>query len=100
REEKLVVKVDKWVALDVVDKIKVQVMVAHWVDEQRVVTSYHPETKLVAQDVVKCRLVPVCYIDPCTCCPYTVMKPENYVERVQYTVCEYRAVQSPITVKV
>jgi hypothetical protein len=43
----------------------------------------------VEQDVVRCRTVPVCVIDPCTGCPRTEYKQESYVERVKATVIDF-----------
>ncbi len=100
REEKVPVQVDNWTSREVVQKVKVQVMVPHWTDESKVVVSCRYEPKIVQSDIVRCCYVPMCTIDPCTCCPTTCWVPQTYVQRVACTVYEAKQFQTVVPVKV
>ena len=64
------------------------VLVPEWKPVTKTITVLTPVPKVVERDVVCCRMVPVTLCDPCTGCPYTVCKPETYVQKVKYTVTE------------
>jgi hypothetical protein len=81
-------------------KQKCVVMVPVWSDQKQscMVPTYKP--KEIEQDVVRCRLVPVKFTDPCTGCVYTCCKPETYTEKVKCTIMECHWVKKEYTVKV
>src|SRR5687767_10976110 len=57
REEKVDVTVHRMQCKEVVDKVKVTVMVPNWVDEKRTFTVCRYEPKTVVRDVVRCHYV-------------------------------------------
>ena len=100
REEKVNVTVDHWTSRIVVDKVNVKSWVPRWEDEKQVHVSYRYDPKVVQQDVVRCNWIAVCFLDPCTGCPYTTWQPKTYVERINVTVHEAVPVQTVVPVKV
>jgi hypothetical protein len=99
REERVEVVVQRWQCKEVVDKVKVQIMVPRWEDQKQMQTYYTPVTREVEHDVVRCRWVPMGIVAPGTCWPSVCWQPETYVERVKTHVCEYRPEQRAVTVK-
>jgi hypothetical protein len=70
------------------DKIKVLVPIT--VQEPRVINVCRAEPFEVVRDVVTCRSVPVCCVDPCTGCTYTTCRLEQVVQKVKCV--QYRTV--------
>lgn len=100
REEPICYTVDHWVCRNVIDKVPCKVMVPHWVDEPREQICYRHVPRVIQRQVVRCCMVPVCCVDPCTGCPYVCMQPQTYVECVPCTIMECVPERQVVNVKV
>ena len=82
------------------EKVNQTVWQANWVKETHYRNVCRPVTSVVNRPVVRCRMVSVACVDPCTGCAYTSCRPETYVENVPCTVVNYVTEQQPIEVTV
>jgi hypothetical protein len=82
------------------EKVTRTVWKPEYVKETHYRTVCRPVTSVVHRPVVRCRMVPVACVDPCTGCSYTSCRPETYVEQVPCSVVNYVSEQQPFEVTV
>ena len=100
KEEKITYKVNRIVCKEVITKEKCTSLVPKYYDEKRQCTYLVRVPKIVEQEVVRCRMVCVNMVDPCTGCTYVCRRPETYTEKVKCTVYECQTQVKDVIVRV
>src|SRR5262249_29080896 len=100
REEKVKVTVNRMYCRAEVVPVKCTYMVPVFKDVKQTYTYLVPVPRIVEQEVMRCRYVPVECCDPCTGCVSTCYRPEMFAERVKCTVYECKEEKKDVMVRV
>jgi hypothetical protein len=99
KERDVTVNVCRMTTREVTDKHEATIMVPEYKDVKKTVTVMVPKPVEVVRDVCRCVVVPVCCVDPCTGCTYTVCHRQMVVEKVRYTVMQCVPEPREVTVR-